>query len=138
MAVTQTPQFKKAVEDSRKLKAKPNDNELLEVWHRRIRQYAIRKTTLTLDPAVRAVQARHPGPAIRGQQGSRHVRAEGIVAADQARRHAGNMLTERRRQEKAKRGAWQKIVDAGVKPQDAQKQYVEKVNGLKEKYGYTG
>lgn len=32
--VAQTPAFKKAVEDSRKLKAKPNNDELLEVLNR--------------------------------------------------------------------------------------------------------
>ena len=31
MPTAQTAQFKKAVEESRKLKAKPTDNELLEV-----------------------------------------------------------------------------------------------------------
>lgn len=32
MPAQQTAEFKKAVEDSRKLKAKPSDNELLEVY----------------------------------------------------------------------------------------------------------
>ena len=41
-------------------------------------------------------------------------------------------------QEKAKRSAWQKLVDAKVKPVDAQKKYVELVKKLKEKHGYTG
>lgn len=41
-------------------------------------------------------------------------------------------------QEKAKRGAWQKLVDAKVTPQDAQKRYVTLVNELKDKYGYEG
>jgi len=31
MAIAQTPQFKKAIDDSRKLKAKPNNDELLQV-----------------------------------------------------------------------------------------------------------
>jgi hypothetical protein len=31
MPAAQSPEFKKAVEESRKLKAKPTDNELLEV-----------------------------------------------------------------------------------------------------------
>lgn len=31
MAVAQSAEFKKAVEDSRKLKAKPSDDELLQV-----------------------------------------------------------------------------------------------------------
>jgi acyl-CoA-binding protein len=41
-------------------------------------------------------------------------------------------------QEKAKRNAWQKIVDEGVKPADAQKRYVQLVKDLKEKHGFTG
>ena len=32
--------------------------------------------------------------------------------------------------------AWQKIVDEGVTPEQAQKQYVELVDKLKGKYGY--
>ncbi|KAF2149969.1 acyl-CoA-binding protein [Myriangium duriaei CBS 260.36] len=32
MPAAQSPEFKKAVEDSRKLKAKPTDNELLELY----------------------------------------------------------------------------------------------------------
>ena len=39
-------------------------------------------------------------------------------------------------QGKTKQKAWQKIVDEGVTPEEAQKQYVELVEGLKEKYGY--
>ena len=41
-------------------------------------------------------------------------------------------------QEKAKRAAWQKLVDEKVSPQDAQKKYVALVESLKKKYGYTG
>lgn len=37
---------------------------------------------------------------------------------------------------KAKKRAWQKIVDEGVTPEQAQIKYVELVEKLKEKYGY--
>lgn len=42
------------------------------------------------------------------------------------------------RQGKAKRNAWQKLVDEGVTPQDAQKKYVALVESLKKKHGYSG
>ena len=41
-------------------------------------------------------------------------------------------------QGKAKRNAWQKLVDEGVSPSDAQKKYVALVESLKTKHGYTG
>ncbi|KAK1057352.1 acyl-CoA-binding protein (ACBP)/diazepam binding inhibitor (DBI)/endozepine (EP) [Friedmanniomyces endolithicus] len=39
--------------------------------------------------------------------------------------------------EKAKRGAWEKLVKDGVTPADAQKKYVALVMSLKAKHGYT-
>ncbi len=39
-------------------------------------------------------------------------------------------------QGKAKKRAWQKIVDEGVTPEEAQKRYVELVEKLKSAYGY--
>lgn len=41
-------------------------------------------------------------------------------------------------QEKAKRRAWQKLVDEGVKWADAQKKYIALVDSLKQKYGFEG
>ncbi|KAG9994830.1 hypothetical protein KCU78_g18240, partial [Aureobasidium melanogenum] len=41
-------------------------------------------------------------------------------------------------QGKAKRNAWQKLVDEGVTPEDAQKKYVALVESLKKKHGYSG
>lgn len=40
-------------------------------------------------------------------------------------------------QGKAKRKAWQKVVDAGTSKEDAQKQYIELVEKLKEKHGFN-
>jgi len=96
MAVQQTEQFKKAVENSRKLKAKPSDDELLQL-------YGLFKQG-TQDPPIEQTTA--PG------------------------------MFELK--EKAKRKAWQKLVDDKVSPQDAQKKYVELVNSLITKYGYAG
>jgi 6-phosphogluconolactonase/glucosamine-6-phosphate isomerase/deaminase len=39
-------------------------------------------------------------------------------------------------QGKAKKRAWQKIVDEGVTPTEAEEKYVELVESLKSKYGY--
>ncbi|KAK5167059.1 acyl-CoA-binding protein (ACBP)/diazepam binding inhibitor (DBI)/endozepine (EP) [Saxophila tyrrhenica] len=96
MPTAQSAEFKKAVEDSRKLKAKPGDDELLQL-------YALFKQG-TQDPPIE--QSKAPG------------------------------MFELK--EKAKRNAWQKVVDEGVKPADAQKKYVALVNDLKKKHGFTG
>ncbi|OHX00797.1 acyl binding protein [Colletotrichum incanum] len=37
---------------------------------------------------------------------------------------------------KAKQSAWQKVVDEGTTPEQAQEKYVALVNSLKDKYGY--
>ncbi|KAF1344036.1 acyl-CoA-binding protein [Delphinella strobiligena] len=95
MAVAQTPAFKKAVEDSRKLKAKPSDNELLEL-------YGLFKQG-TQDPTFEKSEA----PGMFDLKG------------------------------KAKRKAWEKLVNEGVTPQDAQKKYVALVESLKTKHGYN-
>ena len=39
-------------------------------------------------------------------------------------------------QGKAKKRAWQKVVDEGVTPTAAEEKYVELVESLKSKYGY--
>lgn len=86
---------------------------------------------------IRPVQARHPRPSDHRDEGPRHVRAEGTnshKSTNYARAYADEVVT----QEKAKRNAWQKLVDDGVKPLDAQKKYIALVKSLKEKYGYSG
>lgn len=37
---------------------------------------------------------------------------------------------------KAKKRAWQKIVDEGVTPEEAQTKYIELIEKMKETYGY--
>lgn len=37
---------------------------------------------------------------------------------------------------KAKKRAWQKVVDEGVTPEQAQKQYIDLIEKLKETYGF--
>ncbi|KAI5199372.1 hypothetical protein AUEXF2481DRAFT_4656 [Aureobasidium subglaciale EXF-2481] len=92
----QTAEFKKAVEDSRKLKAKPSDDELLQL-------YGLFKQG-TQDPPIESSDK----PGMFDLKG------------------------------KAKRNAWQKLVDEKVSPEDAQKKYVALVESLKTKHGYTG
>ncbi|KAI5239587.1 hypothetical protein E4T42_05696 [Aureobasidium subglaciale] len=94
--VAQTAEFKKAVEDSRKLKAKPSDDELLQL-------YGLFKQG-TQDPPIESSDK----PGMFDLKG------------------------------KAKRNAWQKLVDEKVSPEDAQKKYVALVESLKTKHGYTG
>ncbi|QIX01178.1 hypothetical protein AMS68_006695 [Peltaster fructicola] len=93
MPATQTTEFTQAVEQSRKLKAKPTDNELLEL-------YGLYKQG-TQDPPFEKSEA------------------------------AGMFDFKG----KAKRSAWEKVNQAGTSAEDAQKQYVELVNKLVEKYG---
>ncbi|KAG9526191.1 hypothetical protein KCU77_g5915, partial [Aureobasidium melanogenum] len=94
--VAQTAAFKKAVEDSRKLQAKPSDDELLQL-------YGLFKQG-TQDPPIESSDK----PGMFDLKG------------------------------KAKRNAWQKLVDEGVTPEDAQKKYVALVESLKKKHGYSG
>lgn len=86
--------FQTAVKASRQLKAKPSDDELLQM-------YALFKQA-TQDPPIDKAEA----PGTFDFKG------------------------------KAKKRAWQKVVDEGVKPADAEKKYVELVGKLKEKYGF--
>ncbi|KAI9784068.1 MAG: hypothetical protein M1835_003659 [Candelina submexicana] len=93
-AEPQTASFKKAVADSKQLKTKPTDDELLQL-------YALYKQG-TQDPPIE--EAENPGTFdFKG---------------------------------KAKKRAWQKVVDEGTKPAQAQSQYVALVGKLKETYGY--
>ncbi|GAB7345099.1 hypothetical protein MBLNU457_3499t1 [Dothideomycetes sp. NU457] len=96
MPAAQSAEFKKAVADSRKLKAKPTNDELLQL-------YGLFK------------------------QGSQDPPFEQTTAPG---------MFEMK--EKAKRAAWQKLVDEKVSPQDAQKRYVHLVESLKKKHGFTG
>lgn len=141
--VAQTAEFKKAVEDSRKLKAKPSDDELLQVREQWFRVKGKAHETNCSGIALRTVQAGHPGPSYRVLRQARHVRPQGTPTPSthnrdppfQGEQDADTSLPQ---QGKAKRNAWQKLVDEGVTPQDAQKKYVALVESLKKKHGYSG
>ncbi|KFH40469.1 putative acyl-CoA-binding protein-like protein [Hapsidospora chrysogenum ATCC 11550] len=83
--MAQSEAFQTAVTDSKKLTAKPDNDELLKL-------YALYKVAL------------------------------GLL-------HTG-------KQGKAKKNAWQKVVDEGTTPEQAQEQYVALVEELKAKHGY--
>ncbi|KAI4842131.1 hypothetical protein E4T44_07492 [Aureobasidium sp. EXF-8845] len=121
--VAQTADFKKAVEDSRKLKAKPSDDELLQL-------YGLFKQG-TQDPPIESSDK--PGMFDLKVTHTLHPILES--SARQVEHTADTHLPQ---QGKAKRNAWQKLVDEGVSPSDAQKKYVALVESLKKKHGYTG
>ncbi|KAI9795144.1 MAG: hypothetical protein M1816_000166 [Peltula sp. TS41687] len=102
---TLSPEFQKAVEESRQLKAKPTNDELLQTANRLHfilpQLYGLFKQA-TQDPPIE--KADKPGAFdLKG---------------------------------KAKKHAWQKLVDDGVTPEQAQTKYVELVEKLKGAYGY--
>ncbi|KAL9113005.1 MAG: hypothetical protein Q9227_002870 [Pyrenula ochraceoflavens] len=92
-------QFDAAVKASKQLKAKPSNDELLELGRRIL--YALYKQTLQ-DPSFDKATA----PGMFDLKG------------------------------KAKYNAWQKVVNDGVTPQQAETKYVQLVNSLKTKYGF--
>jgi len=94
MPTQQSEAFKQAVIDSKKLTAKPSQDELLNL-------YALYKQG-TQDPPIE--DAENPGTFdLKG---------------------------------KAKKRAWQKVVDEGVTPEQAQEKYVALVEELKGKLGF--
>ncbi|KAI9860273.1 MAG: hypothetical protein M1824_003275 [Vezdaea acicularis] len=94
MPADQSPEFKKAVEDSKKLTAKPDNDELLQL-------YGLYKQG-TQDPPFD--QTEKPGMFdLKG---------------------------------KAKYTAWKAVFDKGTTAEDAQAEYVELVEKLKEIHGY--
>ncbi|KAF1737636.1 Acyl-CoA-binding protein [Beauveria bassiana] len=95
--------FKKAAEDSKKLLAKPSNDELLEL-------YGLYKVGNAEDISSA------PAPGMQLGQSSR--------------------APWRRVQGKAKKNAWQKVVDEGISAETAQERYVALVEQLKTKYGF--
>ncbi|KAM0669931.1 hypothetical protein ACQRIT_002425 [Beauveria bassiana] len=85
--------FKKAAEDSKKLLAKPSNDELLEL-------YGLYKVGNAEDISSA------PAPGMFDMKG------------------------------KAKKNAWQKVVDEGISAETAQERYVALVEQLKTKYGF--
>ncbi|KAL9049824.1 MAG: hypothetical protein Q9162_006998 [Coniocarpon cinnabarinum] len=96
MAAEQSEKFKQAVEDSRKLKQKPGQNEMLDL-------YGLFKQG-TQDPPIE--KASKPGMF--------------------------DMVG------KEKRKAWERVVEKGTKPEQAQVEYVQYVEDLKDRYGFDG
>ncbi|KAJ9653286.1 acyl-CoA-binding protein (ACBP)/diazepam binding inhibitor (DBI)/endozepine (EP) [Neophaeococcomyces mojaviensis] len=111
--------FKDAVKESKQLKAKPGQDELLQVLYYvflqgpmlLICEFAERTKTHIMYSYFKQAQQdppidKAPAPGTFDLKG------------------------------KAKKKAWQKIVDEGVTPQQAEQKYVALVNELKDKYGY--
>ncbi|KAL8942531.1 MAG: hypothetical protein Q9211_001356 [Gyalolechia sp. 1 TL-2023] len=109
-STTKTPAFEKAVKDSRNLKAKPDNDELLQL-------YALFKQG-SQDPPF--AEAPKPGMFDLTNQNAMLSFGLGVL------------------QGKAKHNAWQKVADEGLTDQQAQEKYVKLVDSLKEKYGFEG
>ncbi|KAM3518715.1 hypothetical protein NHJ13051_007988 [Beauveria bassiana] len=103
--------FKKAAEDSKKLLAKPSNDELLEL-------YGLYKVGNAEDISSA------PAPGMFDMK------------ASPPPRQAGPRVPWRRVQGKAKKNAWQKVVDEGISAETAQERYVALVEQLKTKYGF--
>ncbi|KAM3551563.1 hypothetical protein ARSEF4850_007808 [Beauveria asiatica] len=106
--------FKKAAEDSKKLLAKPSNDELLEL-------YGLYKVGNAEDissapaPGMFDMKASPiPPPVLATRPGLRDSIHDG----------------------KAKKNAWQKVVDEGISAETAQERYVALVEQLKAKHGF--
>ncbi|KAH0555981.1 hypothetical protein GP486_006076 [Trichoglossum hirsutum] len=110
--VSKSKEFEKAAEDSRKLKTKPNNDDLLQL-------YALYKIGIQETPE-------EPGMFDFKVTLSIHFSS-----------NEPRLIAEPFRQKgRAKKRAWQELVDEGVTPEEAQKRYVTLVEKLKETYGY--
>ncbi|KAI4223403.1 MAG: hypothetical protein L6R40_008507 [Gallowayella cf. fulva] len=113
-----TPAFEKAIKESRNLKAKPDNDELLEVEN---------PLTPLLTSLAYTNNRRAPQLYSLFKQGSQDP------SFAEAPKPGMFDLTG-----KAKYNAWKQVEEDGVSAKDAQEKYVEKVNSLKEKYGFGG
>ncbi|OAA40765.1 Acyl-CoA-binding protein, ACBP [Beauveria brongniartii RCEF 3172] len=104
--------FEKAAEDSKKLLGKPTNDELLELYGRGHLQRS------------RPRHVRHEGKSHYPSHSP--PRGPGSATASMMQNIRG----------KAKKNAWQKVVDEGISAETAQERYVALVEQLKVKYGF--
>ncbi|EGX92700.1 Acyl-CoA-binding protein, ACBP [Cordyceps militaris CM01] len=126
--------FTKAAEDSKKLLAKPSNDELLEL-------YGLYKVGNGEDISSA------PAPGMFDMKASHHYPSPPPSRDPPPRRHPrGDMYNGWRSAArdlvfnidggKAKKNAWQKIVDEGISAETAQERYVALVEQLKAKHGF--
>ncbi|KAI9774678.1 MAG: hypothetical protein M1840_002927 [Geoglossum simile] len=125
MPVPQSDEFKDATVESRRLKGKPNDKELLEVRHLLLtpdtpRSYAFPAPPVNLYRQLYALF----------KQGTQDPPFDGTAEL--------GLFDFRKPQTKgkAKKAAWENLVLSGVTHEVAQRRYVDLVGKLKETYGY--
>lgn len=142
--MAQSEAFQTAVADSKKLTAKPDNDELLKLYGAQDQTNPLNpppaRTTAdppsaqlsTRSPSVRTSRPRPPPACSTSRQANPfpppapHLRNE---PPELTRTSPG-------KQGKAKKNAWQKVVDEGTTPEQAQEQYVALVEELKAKHGY--
>lgn len=146
--VAQTAAFKKAIEDSRKLKAKPNNDELLEVqlfslalsFSAFVRAHADALPIFSfMQTSSKAPAKTSPRPHSPAASPSRFVHLISSLSQPTTC-HLRAILAESGcvAQEKYKYNAWKKVaVEDKVTPSAAQQHYVQLVEKLKGTYGYA-
>lgn len=145
--VAQTAAFKKAVEDSRKLKAQPTQDELLEVPFSLLlcfsalqRAHADTLVTFSFTQTSSKAPAKiSPRPNSPAASPSRFVHLISSLSQPTTY-HIRDNLAESSciAQEKYKYNAWKKVaVENKVTPSAAQQHYVQLVEKLKGTYGYA-
>ena len=115
--------FKTAQEDSRKLKAKPSNDELLDL-------YALFKVGEGKDIAS------EEAPGMFDLKVSLHLPVLYFLILQKGKTSEEGENADKKQQGKAKRRAWQKLCDEGVSEADAQQRYIDLVGKLKEQYGF--
>ncbi|KPM35598.1 hypothetical protein AK830_g10969 [Neonectria ditissima] len=120
--VAQSEAFQKAVEDSKKLTAKPNNEELLDLYG----MHLSKPTAASNGPPI------HLYLMLTRNFFSTALYKIGL-GEDVAKAPAPGMFDLKG---KAKKNAWEKTAAEGYSPDIAQQRYVTLVESLKEKYGY--
>ncbi|OAQ97249.1 hypothetical protein LLEC1_04694 [Akanthomyces lecanii] len=101
--------FKKATEDSKKILSDPSQAELLELYDKAFARLELRNTEKL---------------------------TRGLFSSLQGRQRRGHQQRPLPRHGKAKKNAWQKVVDEGISADAAQERYVALVEKLKAKHGF--
>ncbi|TQV96136.1 Acyl-CoA-binding protein, ACBP [Cordyceps javanica] len=119
--------FQKAAEDSKKLLAKPSNDELLELYglykvgNAEDISSAPAPGMFDMKASLRETPPPPPSSSSSPPRGSSSPHTmTAVIGADG----------------KAKKNAWQKVVDEGISPETAQERYVALVEQLKAKHGF--
>ncbi|KAK8145990.1 hypothetical protein G3M48_003748 [Beauveria asiatica] len=120
--------FKKAAEDSKKLLAKPSNDELLELYG----LYKVGNAEDISSAPAPGMFDMKASPIPPRPLATRPGLRDSIHDAE----YTGSWGQSLRASGKAKKNAWQKVVDEGISAETAQERYVALVEQLKAKHGF--